>query len=74
MLPARLKIEHLFALEVHGESMLEAGIRAADNGGMCVVWIDDSKGTLKYFYREEKRIQIKTERSEAGGRVDHLPE
>lgn len=69
MLPARLKTEDLFALEVHGESMIEAGIQdgdyvivkrtqVADNGDMCVVWIDDSEVTLKYFYREEKRIRL----------------
>ena len=69
MLPANLKTEKLYALEVRGDSMIDVGIHSGDfvilrpthtaeNGDMCAVRIDDEETTLKYFYREEKRVRL----------------
>jgi repressor LexA len=64
MLPARAGSDDLFALEVRGDSMIEAGIFDGDyvvlrktgeynDGDMVVVWLDDSnETTLKYIQRE----------------------
>lgn len=63
-LPPGEKIEDLFALEVDGDSMVDAMINDGDivimrradrarNGEMVAVWLDDNnETTLKYFYRE----------------------
>jgi repressor LexA len=70
LLPSREKITDLFALEVQGESMIDAMIndgdivvmkRAVDanNGEMVAVWLDDNdETTLKYFYRENDRVRL----------------
>jgi repressor LexA len=70
MLPAREKAEELFALEVQGESMIDAMIndgdivimkpaREAHNGEMVAVWLhDNNETTLKYFYREDGGIRL----------------
>ena len=67
---AREKIEDLFALEVQGDSMIDAMIndgdmvvmrraQQADNGEMVAVWLDDkNETTLKYFYREGNRVRL----------------
>lgn len=58
----------LFALRVVGDSMIEAGIldgdiviveskRYAEDGEIVLALIDDS-ATVKYFYKEEKRIRL----------------
>lgn len=69
MLPAREKGDGLFALEVRGDSMIDAMINEGDivimkpaqdarNGEMVAVWLDDDTTTLKYFYRENGRIRL----------------
>ena len=70
LLPAREKIDELFALEVKGDSMIDASINDGDivvmkraqdatNGEMVAVWLDDrDETTLKYFYREKDRIRL----------------
>jgi repressor LexA len=70
MLPAREKSEDLFALEVDGDSMIDAMVNDGDivvmrksveanNGEMVAVWLDDENATtLKYFYREKGRIRL----------------
>jgi repressor LexA len=70
MLPTREKVDDLFALEVQGDSMIDAMIndgdivimkpaREARNGEMVAVWLNtDSETTLKYFYRENGRIRL----------------
>lgn len=70
LLPAKEKIEDLFALEVQGDSMIDAMINDGDvvimkrtnqaqNGEMVAVWLDDKdETTLKYFYKEQNRIRL----------------
>lgn len=70
MLPAREKAEELFALEVDGDSMIDAMVNDGDivvmkksidanNGEMVAVWLDDENATtLKYFFRENDRIRL----------------
>lgn len=70
MLPAREKTDELFALEVDGDSMIDAMVNDGDivvmrksaeanNGEMVAVWLDDENSTtLKYFYREKDRIRL----------------
>lgn len=70
MLPAREKADELFALEVDGDSMIDAMVNDGDivvmkksidanNGEMVAVWLDDENATtLKYFYRENDRIRL----------------
>jgi repressor LexA len=60
----------LFALEVKGDSMIDAMINdgdiiimrqsnTANNGDMVAVWLDDNnETTLKYFYKEKNRIRL----------------
>jgi repressor LexA len=62
--------EGLFALQVKGNSMIDALINdgdvvvmkkqdAADNGDMCAVWLKDkNETTLKRIYREKNRIRL----------------
>jgi repressor LexA len=69
MIPQRDK-EDLFALEVQGNSMIDAMVndgdivimkRAVDaqNGEMVAVWLDDKdETTLKYFYKEKGRVRL----------------
>ena len=69
LLPQR-DTEQLFALEVQGDSMIDAMIndgdivvmkpaKDANNGDMVAVWLSDNdETTLKYFYRENKRIRL----------------
>jgi repressor LexA len=70
LLPAREKIEDLFALEVRGDSMIDAMVNDGDivimrqaqdarNGEMVAVWLNDNdETTLKYFYHEKNRIRL----------------
>lgn len=62
-----------FALSVHGDSMIEAGINdgdyvvvreqpTADNGEIIVAIIDDS-ATIKRFYKEKNSIRLQPENS-----------
>ena len=70
LLPARESTNELYALEVQGESMIDAMINDGDiiimkpsqdasNGEMVAVWLDDNdETTLKYFYKEKDRIRL----------------
>lgn len=70
MLPAREKTEGLFALEVQGDSMIDAmvndgdivvmrPINRAENGEMVAVWLSDrDETTLKYFYNENGKVRL----------------
>ncbi len=70
LLPAKEKPSDLFALEVSGDSMIDAMINDGDliimkkaqeahNGEMVAVWLDDNdETTLKYFYKETNRIRL----------------
>jgi repressor LexA len=65
-----LNQEDLFALEVDGDSMIDAMINDGDtvifrrqntvnNGEMAAIWIDDdSSTTLKYFYKEQDHYRL----------------
>ena len=69
LLPSK-DISELFALEVSGDSMIDAMVNdgdivvmkkaaSANNGEMVAVWLDDKdETTLKYFYRETDRIRL----------------
>ncbi|HVP21029.1 MAG TPA: transcriptional repressor LexA [Anaerolineaceae bacterium] len=66
----REKVNDLFALEVQGDSMIDAMVNDGDivvmksaneakNGEMVAVWLDDNdETTLKYFYRESNRVRL----------------
>ena len=67
LLPAREKSSSdLFALEVQGDSMIDAMVNDGDivimkpaqearNGEMVAVWLDDrDETTLKYFYLDSR--------------------
>jgi repressor LexA len=69
LLPTR-DVSELFALEVDGDSMIDAMVNdgdivvmkkavSANNGEMVAVWLDDKdETTLKYFYKESNRIRL----------------
>jgi repressor LexA len=70
LLPSREKGTDLFALEVKGDSMIDAMVNdgdivimkpaeAARNGEMVSIWLTDrDETTLKYFYNEGNRIRL----------------
>jgi repressor LexA len=70
LIPFRDKGEDLFALEVQGDSMIDAMVndgdivimkqaREARNGEMVAIWLNDrDETTLKYFYNEKDRIRL----------------
>ncbi|HJR81224.1 MAG TPA: transcriptional repressor LexA [Anaerolineales bacterium] len=70
LLPAKEKGENLFALEVKGDSMIDAMINDGDivvlkpatdarNGEMVAVWLPrDNEATLKYFFKEKDRYRL----------------
>ncbi len=70
MIPAREKSDDLFALEVQGDSMIDAMVNEGDiiimrkvneahNGEMVAVWLlDRDETTLKYFYKEGNKIRL----------------
>ncbi len=70
LLPPREKSEDLFALEVQGDSMIDAmvndgdivimrSVNQAENGEMVAVWLSDrNETTLKYFYKEGGHIRL----------------
>ncbi len=71
LLPSREKgSSDLFALEVQGDSMIDAMVndgdivimrptREARNGEMVAVWLNDrDETTLKYFYLENGRVRL----------------
>ncbi|MBM3151198.1 MAG: repressor LexA [Chloroflexi bacterium] len=69
LLPSRDTSE-LYALEVEGDSMIDAMVNSGDivvmkkaskanNGDMVAVWLNDKEETtLKYFYHEGKRVRL----------------
>jgi repressor LexA len=70
LLSAGDKEEDLFALEVQGDSMVDAMVNDGDivvmkrvqdahNGEMVAVWLNDrDETTLKYFYKEDGRVRL----------------
>ena len=70
LLPSRERSEQLFALEVQGDSMIDAMVNDGDivimksaqearNGEMVAIWLNDrDETTLKYFYLENGRIRL----------------
>lgn len=64
------KQSNLFALEVSGDSMIDAMVNDGDmvimrsvqevnDGEMVAVWLNDNnETTLKYFYKEGKRVRL----------------
>ncbi len=70
MLPVREKTSDLFALEVQGDSMIDAMVNDGDivvmrraqeakNGEMVAVWLRDrDETTLKYFYLEDGHVRL----------------
>jgi repressor LexA len=71
LLPAREKGNDLFALEVKGDSMIDAMINDGDivvmkpavearNGEMVAVWLpEQNEATLKYFFKEKDGYTLK---------------
>lgn len=70
MLPAREKVDELFALEVNGDSMIDAMVNDGDivimkpakdvhNGDLVAIWLNDKdETTLKYFYLENGKVRL----------------
>jgi repressor LexA len=75
-LPERLAPadEHVFMLEIMGESMIEAGIldgdyvivkqqQTANNGDIVVAMTEDDEATCKRFFKEKDYIRLQPENS-----------
>jgi repressor LexA len=70
LLPGKDNPDDLFALEVQGDSMIDAMVndgdivimkraQQAENGEMVAVWLDGKdETTLKYFYKETGGIRL----------------
>jgi len=70
LLPAHESEDQLYALRVHGDSMIDAMINDGDivvmkktnqakNGEMVAIWLNDrDETTLKYFYRENGKVRL----------------
>jgi repressor LexA len=70
ILPVKERADRLFALQVEGDSMVDAMVndgdivimkptRVAENGDMVAVWLPDrDETTLKYFYKEGDRYRL----------------
>lgn len=70
MLPSEKGAKDLFALEVKGDSMIDAMVfdgdivimrpaKEARNGEMVAVWLEDKdETTLKYFYHEKGKVRL----------------
>lgn len=70
LLPSGERNSELFALEVQGDSMIDAMVNDGDivimqqtqeahNGEMVAVWLNDKEETtLKYFYKERGRVRL----------------
>jgi repressor LexA len=69
-LPGREQGRDLFALEVQGDSMIDAMVNDGDivimkptsearNGEMVAIWIsEENETTLKYFFRENGKVRL----------------
>lgn len=66
--------DHVFMLEVVGDSMIEAGIldgdyvivrqqQSAENGDIVVAMTEDDEATVKRFYKEQNYIRLQPENS-----------
>ncbi|MBC8624708.1 repressor LexA [Bacillus crescens] len=64
--------EHVFMLEIMGESMIDAGIldqdyvivkqqNTANNGDIVVAMTEDDEATVKRFFKEENHIRLQPE-------------
>lgn len=75
-LPKRLvsSEDHVFMLEVMGDSMIEAGIldgdyvivrqqQSADNGDIVVAMTEENEATIKRFFKEKDHIRLQPENS-----------
>ncbi len=70
LLSPRTRTDALFALEVHGDSMIDALVNDGDkvilqraedaqNGDMVAAWLTEEESTtLKYFYRENGGVRL----------------
>ena len=70
LLPSSERNSKLYALEVQGDSMIDAMVyngdivimkpaQEAHNGEMVAVWLrDQEETTLKYFYRENEQVRL----------------
>src|SRR5512140_368779 len=70
MMPTREKGKELFALEVQGDSMIDAMVNDGDivvmrptqeakNGDMVAVWLPDkNETTLKYFFKDREGYRL----------------
>jgi repressor LexA len=70
LLPSREKGSDLFALEVQGDSMIDAMVNDGDlvimkpanearNGELVAIWLRDrDETTLKYFFLENERVRL----------------
>jgi repressor LexA len=70
LLPSKEKGDSLYALQVQGDSMIDAMINDGDivvmkpasearNGEMVAVWLPrDNEATLKYFFKEKDRYRL----------------
>jgi repressor LexA len=70
LMPSKEKGKDLFALEVQGDSMIDAMINDGDivilkpaqdarNGDMVAIWLSDkNETTLKYFYKEKDGYRL----------------
>ena len=70
LMPSREKGKQLFALQVQGNSMIDAMVNDGDivvmkpaqdakNGDMVAVWLSDrNETTLKYFYKEKDGFRL----------------
>ncbi|MBS1249340.1 MAG: LexA repressor [Chloroflexi bacterium] len=69
LIPRNADNENLFALEVKGDSMIDAMVNDGDivimkpsqevkNGEMVAVRINEDETTLKYFFKEDDRVRL----------------
>ncbi len=70
LLPSADPLDQLYALRVHGDSMIDAMVNDGDivvmkkvdqarNGEMVAIWLADrDETTLKYFYQENGRVRL----------------
>ncbi len=70
LLPSADPLDQLYALRVHGDSMIDAMVNDGDivvtkkvdqarNGEMVSIWLADrDETTLKYFYQENGRVRL----------------